>query len=63
MKPVLIQGRDDHIKTIERFNILKEYFENKHGYKVNFLGNPLLDSVNRFKSLKKIDFYNDNISI
>lgn len=29
VKPVLIQGRDDHIKTIERFNILKEYFENK----------------------------------
>ncbi|MDB3957100.1 SIS domain-containing protein [Candidatus Nitrosopelagicus sp.] len=35
VKPVLIQGRDDHIKTIERFNILKEYFENKKiDYKV-----------------------------
>lgn len=29
VKPVLIQGKDDHVKTIERFNILKEYFENK----------------------------------
>lgn len=29
VRPVLIQGKDDHAKTIERFNILKEYFENK----------------------------------
>ena len=29
VKPVLIQGKDDHKKTIERFDILKEYFENK----------------------------------
>jgi len=29
VKPVLIQGKDDHPKTIERFNILKEYFENE----------------------------------
>ena len=29
VKPVLIQGKDDHTKTIERFNILKEYFENE----------------------------------
>ena len=29
VKPVLIEGKDDHIKTIERFDILKEYFENE----------------------------------
>ena len=35
VKPVLIQGKDDHMKTIERFNILKEFFENKNiDYKV-----------------------------
>ena len=27
VKPVLIRGKDDHIKTIERGNILKEFFE------------------------------------
>ena len=32
---MLIQGKDDHTKTIERFNILKEYFEDKEiDYKV-----------------------------
>ena len=29
VKPVLIQGKDDHLKTIERINILKEFFEKK----------------------------------
>ncbi len=30
VKPILIQGKDDHIKTKERWNIIKEYFyENK----------------------------------
>lgn len=29
VKPVLIQGKDDHVRTIERFKILKEYFEDK----------------------------------
>jgi len=27
VKPILIQGQDDYIKTKERWNILKEYFE------------------------------------
>ena len=53
-----IKANIDKLYVILPFE--KEYFENKHDYKVNFLGNPLLDSVNRFKSLKKIDFYNDN---
>jgi len=35
VKPVLIQGKDDHKKTIERFDILKEYFDNnKIDYKI-----------------------------
>ena len=29
VKPVLIRGKDDHIKTIERINVLKEFFEIK----------------------------------
>tara|TARA_Y100001936_G_scaffold52653_1_gene51172 strand:- start:42230 stop:43207 length:978 start_codon:yes stop_codon:yes gene_type:complete len=28
-KPIFIQGHDDHIKTIERWSILKEFFEDK----------------------------------
>ena len=27
VKPVLIQGKDDHYKTSERWNILKEFFQ------------------------------------
>ena len=27
IKPILIQGKDDHIKTKERWNVLKEYFK------------------------------------
>lgn len=30
VQPVLIRGRDDHIKTKERWNILKEYFDQKN---------------------------------
>ena len=29
VKPVIIQGKDDHAKTIERVNILEEFFKNK----------------------------------
>ena len=35
VNPILIQGKDDNIKTIERFDILKEFFGiNKIDYKV-----------------------------
>jgi glucose/mannose-6-phosphate isomerase len=35
VNPILIQGKNDKIKTIERFNILKEFFDiNKIDYKV-----------------------------
>jgi len=30
VKPVFIQGKDDHLKTIERFTILKEFFDLKN---------------------------------
>ena len=30
LKPILIKGTNDFIKTKERWTILKEYFENKH---------------------------------
>ena len=34
VKPILIQGKDDYIKTKERWNIIKEYFhQNKIDYK------------------------------
>ena len=29
MQPILIQGHDDHFKTIERWKILKEFFDSK----------------------------------
>ena len=29
VKPVLIQGKDDHVKTSERWVILKEFFDGK----------------------------------
>ncbi len=34
IKPILIQGKDDHIKTKERWNIIKKYFhQNKIDYR------------------------------
>ena len=37
MVPVMIQGSDDHIKTKERWEILRQYFdENKIQYKEIF---------------------------
>ena len=29
MQPILIQGHNDHFKTIERWKILKEFFDSK----------------------------------
>ena len=47
VRPVLIQGKDDHVKTIERFNILKEYFRNREiDYKViNSIEGNILSKV------------------
>jgi len=30
IKPILIEGRDDYVKTKERWTILKEYFDSKN---------------------------------
>ncbi|MGI0056992.1 MAG: SIS domain-containing protein, partial [Nitrosarchaeum sp.] len=30
VRPILLQGADDHPKTKERWKILKEYFESNH---------------------------------
>ena len=30
VRPILIQGKDDHVKTRERFSVIKEYFDNKN---------------------------------
>jgi len=49
VQPILIRGYDDHIKTIERWNILKEFFR---GRKIEFFeiksvdGNILSKIVN-----------------
>ena len=38
VKPILIEGQDDYIKTKERWSILKEYFEkNNIDYREIFL--------------------------
>ena len=68
VQPILIRGTDDHIKTKEKFDIIKKYFqENKIEYKeiISVEGNILskivclmyfLDYVSIYKSvLNKID--------
>jgi len=39
VKPILIRGEDDYIKTKERWNIIKEYFESK---KIEYKETPIL---------------------
>jgi len=49
VKPILIQGKDDHFKTIERAKILTEFFEDrKIDYKIvkSIEGNILSKIVN-----------------
>lgn len=49
VKPILIEGADDHFKTKERWKILKEYFEtNKIDYREVFSvkGNILSKLIN-----------------
>ena len=38
----------------------KEFFEKKHGFKVKFLGHPLLDSIKNFKDSQNKDFSGEN---
>ena len=47
VKPVLIQGKDDHVKTIERVKILQEFFEKENiDYKiVNSIEGNILSKI------------------
>ena len=60
VQPILIRGNDDHIKTIERWNILKEFFNDK---KIEFFeiksidGNILSKLVNLVYSLDYASIY------
>jgi glucose/mannose-6-phosphate isomerase len=47
VKPILIQGQDDHLKTKERFKIFKEYFElNKIEFKeINSVHGSILSKI------------------
>jgi len=63
IKPIMIRGNDDHFKTIEKFEILAEYFDEKNiEYKEIFSGNGniltkiisliyILDYVTIYKSI------------
>ena len=60
VQPILIRGNDDHIKTIERWDILKEFFNDK---KIEFFeiksidGNILSKLVNLVYSLDYASIY------
>ena len=63
VKPIMIRGNDDHFRTIEKFEILSEYFDEKNiEYKEIFSGNGniltkiisliyILDYVTIYKSI------------
>jgi glucose/mannose-6-phosphate isomerase len=68
VKPIMIRGNDDHFRTIEKYEILSEYFDEKNiEYKEIFSGNGniltkiisliyILDYVTIYKSiLEEID--------
>lgn len=60
VKPILIRGQDDHIKTKERWNILKEYFElNKIEFKeiYSIHGNILSKIINLIYLLDNSTIY------
>jgi glucose/mannose-6-phosphate isomerase len=47
VKPILIQGADDHIKTKERWKVLKEYFKEKdiNFYELNSIEGSILTKI------------------
>ena len=53
-----IKKNIDHLYVILPFE--KEFFENKHNYKVNYLGHPLLDSIGDLKKDVKENFIKKN---
>ena len=60
IKPILIQGKDDHIKTKEKWNIIKEYFfQNKIDYReiISIEGSILSKLINLIYVLDYCSIY------
>ena len=60
IKPILIQGKDDYIKTKERWNIIKEYFyQNKIDYRevISIEGGILSKLINMIYILDYCSIY------
>ncbi len=65
IQPILLQGKDDHFKTKDRWNIMKEFFEEKQiEYKEIFSinGSILTKLVCLFYSLDMTSIYNAAVS-
>ena len=65
IQPILLQGKDDHVKTQDRWNIMKEFFQERQiGYKEIFSvdGNILTKLVCLIYSLDMTSIYNAIIS-
>ena len=65
IQPILLQGKDDHVKTQDRWNIMKEFFQERQiGYKEIFSvdGNILTKLVCLIYSLDMTSIYNAVIS-
>ena len=65
IQPILLQGKDDHVKTQDRWNIMKEFFQERQiGYKEIFSvdGNILTKLVCLIYSLDMTSLYNAVIS-
>ena len=65
IQPILLQGKDDHVKTQERWNIMKEFFQERQiGYKEIFSvdGNILTKLVCLIYLLDMTSIYNAVIS-
>ena len=65
MQPILIQGHHDHFKTIERWKIIKEFFDSKQiEYKEisSVEGNIISKIVNLIYLLDYVSIYHSIIS-
>ena len=65
IQPILLQGKDDHVKTQDRWNIMKEFFQERQiGYKEIFSvdGGILTKLVCLIYSLDMTSIYNAVIS-
>ncbi|MDH3192613.1 MAG: glucose-6-phosphate isomerase, partial [Nitrosopumilus sp.] len=65
LQPILIEGKDDHIKTKERWKILKEYFQ-KQGIEFRIVmsvqGSILSKIINLIYLLDYCSIYNAVLS-